>query len=460
MHDESLNTRSFARRASPQKDRLPASYGTSSVFCNSCRTNQTLTANLLANYLPAPDDPEYARRAASLPAYRASLEKRYPSVCPACLPAVEEEIKRRDHMARTNALGVLLKNSKGKGKERQRQSSGSHAQRNRATLEKDMFLWRIRGVLWSTTLVLVLSCYICALTNYAPLRLSPSIRTTAPLPALLSLLWTAWDPRYATFRRSQLQGREVRLRRKREYNILQSLAWASRVITAVLLSISTFKPSWIHFYHVQTTISTLPISLRRSQWYCIILLALELGVLLRSAMILRIDRPPPVRLMEQFSYRPSLPPSDTSSAPESRLATPAVDTAPDLLSTLTLSNNPVLAGPVFGVPSFAQRMNGHAADGCGPADAIVDMDDAMDEDDERERDPDAMDWTPASPAAPPRTRTENVLLRPQRFFPREEPTGLESLFAETIKLSDDDIARLEEQQRRGLLGWVRTKIVG
>ena len=75
------------------------------------------------------------------------------------MPAVEEEIKRRDRMARTSALGTLLKQSKGKGKERQRQSSGSLAQKRRAALERELLIWRIRGVLWVAVLVGFLSAY-------------------------------------------------------------------------------------------------------------------------------------------------------------------------------------------------------------------------------------------------------------------------------------------------------------
>jgi hypothetical protein len=64
-------------------------------------------------------------------------------------------------MARTSALGTFLKKSKGKGRERQRQSSGSLAQQQRAAFERELFLWKTRGVLWSITLVLVLSFYSC-----------------------------------------------------------------------------------------------------------------------------------------------------------------------------------------------------------------------------------------------------------------------------------------------------------
>ena len=210
-------------------------------------------------------------------------------------------------------------------------------------------------------------------------------------------------------------------------------------------------------------------------------------ILLRSVVILRIDRPPPVRLMPQFSFRPSLPPSDLSTAPSTRQPTPSVDTAPDLLSMLTLSNNPILANfggpgaqsPVFGMPSFVQvndqastsgYANGYVSLGPDAMDedfVVNDMDEFMeDDDDERERDPNAMDWSPVRPAhrsnhratsmRPNGVRNDDVFLRPQKFFPREEPTGLENLFERTIKLSDDDIARLEEERKnKGWLGWIK-----
>jgi hypothetical protein len=51
-------------------------------------------------------------------------------------------------------------------------------------------------------------------------------------------------------------------------------------------------------------------------------------------------------------------------------------------------------------------------------------------------DEDAMDWAPTNPPAgnrvlPRRTDDDGSWLRPQRFFPPEQPTGLEGLFART-----------------------------
>ena len=38
-----------------------------------------------------------------------------------------------------------------------------------------------------------------------------------PILVTTSLLWTVWDPTYASLRKAQLQGREVRIQGKRTY---------------------------------------------------------------------------------------------------------------------------------------------------------------------------------------------------------------------------------------------------
>lgn len=88
-----------------------------------------------------------------LPDYRNSLHVRYPPVCDKCLPAVEEEIRSKDHMARTKALGGWLKQSK--GKEKQRKVSGSGKQREKLGVQ--LAAWRIRGCLWALTLVIAVA---------------------------------------------------------------------------------------------------------------------------------------------------------------------------------------------------------------------------------------------------------------------------------------------------------------
>ncbi len=99
--------------------------------------------------------PDYRRRLEKLPEYKESLHARYPPVCDSCLPAIEEEIQNRDHMARTKALGGWLKESK--GKDHSRHVSGSTRDRDHLTFE--ILAWRARGILWMFSLVLALLGY-------------------------------------------------------------------------------------------------------------------------------------------------------------------------------------------------------------------------------------------------------------------------------------------------------------
>jgi len=91
-----------------------------------------------------------------LPAYRESLHTRYPPVCEKCLPLVEDEIHRRDHMARVQALGGWLS----KGKERQR-SVSKDVQKEKTQFDHTLFWWRVRGCLWAFSTVVSLVGNAC-----------------------------------------------------------------------------------------------------------------------------------------------------------------------------------------------------------------------------------------------------------------------------------------------------------
>jgi hypothetical protein len=67
--------------------------------------------NLLSNYLPPSSSPTYASLLSNLPAYKRSLEARYPLMCEKCEPIVEEVIRRGDYRAKTAALNGFLKKS-------------------------------------------------------------------------------------------------------------------------------------------------------------------------------------------------------------------------------------------------------------------------------------------------------------------------------------------------------------
>jgi hypothetical protein len=67
------------------------------------------------------------------------------------MPGVEDEIRKKDQMARAKALGASLKNSK--GKENRRRVPGKGKIREKET---EFYWWKVRGGLWFTTSVISL----------------------------------------------------------------------------------------------------------------------------------------------------------------------------------------------------------------------------------------------------------------------------------------------------------------
>ncbi|CDO75473.1 hypothetical protein BN946_scf184935.g9 [Trametes cinnabarina] len=186
------------------------------------------------------------------------------------------------------------------------------------------------------------------------------------------------------------------------------------------------------------------------------MLACELFILIWSHLILKVQHPPPVRLIDSKNHLRALSATPSIPSTNSRDATP-VAPEPDLIASLTLSNNPVIAAPpaqnpVFGFPSLATTAAPSSpprrptSTSPRPPNLDVDMDD-----DDDDRDPDAMDIDPSSPLKRPGQVDDGSWLRPQRFFAPEEPTGLENLFARTIRLVDnsDQDADGRSATRRG-----------
>lgn len=72
-----------------------------------------------------------------------------------------------------------------------------------------------------------------------------------PFLVIISLLWTAWDPTYSAFRKAQLQGRDVRVKGKREY-IVSRAPLINRAKADNLSSASAndnLVPSTLHHDH-------------------------------------------------------------------------------------------------------------------------------------------------------------------------------------------------------------------
>ena len=156
-------------------------------------------------------------------------------------------------MARVRAFGGALKNTK--GTDSRRRTSGTQKERDK--LERELRMWKVRGCLWAGSLFSALTGYasgkfIALVQNTPSLSSSqvavPYALVTMPdfaplclLPlAFASILWTAWDPTYAVFRRSQFQGRAVRVHGRKQY-IVSSVTF-SKVHTyfLTLLGLAAF----------------------------------------------------------------------------------------------------------------------------------------------------------------------------------------------------------------------------
>lgn len=107
----------------------------------------------------------------SLPAYRESLDARYPPVCASCLPGVRARISERDRSARASVLGGWLARSssrsaqrdslerapgtpgKGKGRDFYVNVNLAAEARERAASRTAERIWTLRGVAWSASTI-------------------------------------------------------------------------------------------------------------------------------------------------------------------------------------------------------------------------------------------------------------------------------------------------------------------
>jgi hypothetical protein len=193
------------------------------------------------------------------------------------MPAVEEAIRKKDKMARSAALATWLSRSKGEAKRRV-----SHPELKREVIQVKLWAWKFRGCLWGASFALSIlgnaaseptrpyqQCwlsdwFISAVACGKRLPISFSIQPFLPTIVGLSILWSAWDPTYASFKRLQLQGKAARIQGRSSYIVrlflsfnrimpphpntdqrLQMLAWCTRLCTAVLLSMPWWcPPTW------------------------------------------------------------------------------------------------------------------------------------------------------------------------------------------------------------------------
>jgi hypothetical protein len=142
---------------------------------------------------------------------------------------VEEEIRRKDGVARANALGKSLKKTN-----QRRQVPISSTDWNK--LNRELMWWRVRGALFvsSFLLVLVVDMSVSSASLVSLLGLHPYGNTVAgalspPIPTVYlavyflfitsSYLSTDWDPMFYYFIKAKMQGKEVRLQDNSTYMV-------------------------------------------------------------------------------------------------------------------------------------------------------------------------------------------------------------------------------------------------
>lgn len=84
----------------------------SSIFCQTCVKNQLYFNKTLSDYLPDPEDPQYANYEAALPEYRKKLEDRYPQVCARCEPRVRQQLQQATYTAKSDHVRRMLVKSR------------------------------------------------------------------------------------------------------------------------------------------------------------------------------------------------------------------------------------------------------------------------------------------------------------------------------------------------------------
>ncbi|KAK9462993.1 Ima1 N-terminal domain-containing protein [Lipomyces oligophaga] len=127
------------------------SFNDVSPFCRQCLLNHRIVAESLANYLPSESDHRYREFERRLPAYKAELELRYPPYCGRCFQNVRDRMVHNNYRARAQILGGFLK----KPELLKQKNSKSSARLARPVEIKDrksgililkLLIWSVRGV--------------------------------------------------------------------------------------------------------------------------------------------------------------------------------------------------------------------------------------------------------------------------------------------------------------------------
>ncbi|KAK3684028.1 Ima1 N-terminal domain-containing protein [Podospora appendiculata] len=230
----------------------PPASPTSATFCATCTKNQYLLSASLAQYLPDPDDPDYAEREKGFYKFRKHQESIYPQICADCLPRVQERLQQAAYTAKTDVLRRMLDSSTNiKQKVNRRSWLG---------LFDVVGTWlRIAGLVlqlaWHVSLLHVLLANYDAdveMDVYMKLPLSWLLRISGPLLLLLpsadslirwsvvaSILGAWWNPRFVQI----FRGFTKHISGVSKWYTYQAIAVAMRVLLQKVPALTTPDPS-------------------------------------------------------------------------------------------------------------------------------------------------------------------------------------------------------------------------
>ncbi|KAF2085945.1 hypothetical protein K490DRAFT_67232 [Saccharata proteae CBS 121410] len=401
----------FAKPLEPTSlDLTPAK---SDLFCGTCLKNQHLYTQNLATYLPAPNDPLYAKRERDLPAYKKELERRYEQVCRNCAPRVQERIRKAGYAAKTDHLRRMM----------ERMRSGATNRPRGPLTVKSIVVW-FAGLAWWTSVLLHVGWHVLgALTApethedrlevYAPhggacfvqaamfrevewecvTELGQKEMRTVMLLGLLSF-W--WNGNLA----AKLAGAGGRLVRIHEHLIFQALLFAVRAA------------SW--WYLQSPEQSPLPMDQYKSAHLTMAVIILITAFV--STTIVKLDHTPRVSFTENYEPLHPLPPEgqsrpttpgrkhnlyNNSNKSSTRAAQPFTTQSPSYLKPFPVNK---LAQPIHLPPqpssyeppsptfSTTSTYTSTTATTARRPSTYTTTTNASDDDEE------AMDWTPTRPA--------------------------------------------------------------
>ena len=137
--------------------------GDSPVFCKTCQKHLSIKHNILADYLPPEDDPEFDVYWTKLPEFKKSLEEKYPEPCGPCSLRASQRIKEANYLAKAAVIGRLLEQS-------QNMKPAYYMEPWGLSRMVKLVLWLLRGMGWFGIHLLVIVWHATMLLYPIPLH--------------------------------------------------------------------------------------------------------------------------------------------------------------------------------------------------------------------------------------------------------------------------------------------------